>query len=86
MLGVGNALDAYATRLQELEVSRREAEVAAETAKADRAELLNQLVRDSDRERAKILAELTCPCREEGRRDYHGFKEEEENAGEDDEE
>lgn len=62
LLGEGEALDSYATRLQELEVARREAEVARESAEAERAALLNQLVKDCDNDRAKLLVELTCPC------------------------
>ena len=62
LLGEGQALDTYATRLQELEVSRREAEIARESAEAQRAELLNQLVQDCDNDRAKLLSRLTCPC------------------------
>ena len=62
LLGQGEALDDYAMRLQELEVSRREAEVAKETAAATQAALVNQLVTDQDQAGARILAELTCPC------------------------
>lgn len=62
LLGEGDALDAYATRLQELEVARRESEVARERAEADRAVLLNQLVQDNDSGRARLLSDLTCPC------------------------
>jgi hypothetical protein len=62
ILGVGDALDAYATRLQELEVARREAVVAGEAAKAETTRLLNQVVRDNDPDRARLLVELTCPC------------------------
>ncbi|GJM42170.1 MAG: hypothetical protein DHS20C20_24520 [Ardenticatenaceae bacterium] len=62
LLGQGEALDDYATRLQELEVSRREAEVAKETAVAAQSALINQLVTDKDQAGARILAELTCPC------------------------
>jgi hypothetical protein len=62
LLGEGVALDAYATRLQELEVARREAAVAYEAAKTERAQLLNEVVRNGDAERTKLLADLTCPC------------------------
>ncbi len=62
LLGEGDALDAYATRLQELEVARRETEVARDKTQAERAALLNQLVRDNDTDRAKLLVDLTCPC------------------------
>jgi len=62
ILGTGDALDGYATRLQELEVRRREAEVALATAKAETASLINQLVKDNNSDAAKILTELVCPC------------------------
>jgi hypothetical protein len=62
ILGIGDALDAYATRLQELEVARREAEMAGEAAKAATAQLLNEVVRDNDAKRARLLIDLTCPC------------------------
>jgi hypothetical protein len=62
LLGQGDALDGYATRLQELEVGRREADVAYERAKAARAELLNRVVDEGDAEKARLLADLTCPC------------------------
>jgi hypothetical protein len=62
LLGVGDALDSYAARLQELEVERRQAEVARENADSERAALLNEVVRDNDSDRANLLMELTCPC------------------------
>lgn len=62
LLGEGIALDDYATRLQELEVKNREAEVSRLKAEAERASLINRLVQENDIERAKILADLTCPC------------------------
>lgn len=62
LLGQGEALDGYATRLQELEVMRRKAEVAQKQAESMRAELLNKVVRDEDANRAKLLGDLTCPC------------------------
>jgi hypothetical protein len=61
LLGQGDALDDYAKRLQELEVSSREAEQARKEAEAARAALANQVVTDNDPERAKLLADLTCP-------------------------
>lgn len=60
LLGQGDALDEYAQRLQQLEVNRREAEQAQEAAKAEQAALVNQVVRDGDTERARLLAELIC--------------------------
>jgi hypothetical protein len=62
LLGVGEALDSYAIRLQELEVERRKAGVAGEKALSERKTLLNQVVKDNDEERAKLLSNLTCPC------------------------
>ena len=62
LLGQGDALDGYAKRLQEIEVARRQAEVDKACAEAERANLINQLVKDNDAEKAKILADLTCPC------------------------
>ena len=59
LLGAGDALDGYAQRRQELEVARREAEVAAAQAKAEREALQNDLVRDNDGTRAALLSELT---------------------------
>lgn len=58
LLGEGNALDKYSSRLQELEVSRRGSEVELEDAKADQVRLSNQIVRDADSERADLLAKL----------------------------
>jgi hypothetical protein len=62
LLGDGPALDTYATRLQELEVERREAEVSKANADAKRAALINELTENNDAARAKILADLICPC------------------------
>ncbi|SDZ65624.1 hypothetical protein SAMN05421736_1267 [Evansella caseinilytica] len=62
LLGEGNALDDYATRLQELEIQNREAEVSRLKAEADKANLINYLVQENDQDRAQILADLTCPC------------------------
>jgi hypothetical protein len=62
LLGQGEALDEYATELQEVEVDRRRAEGRRLAAEAERAELINQLAGDGDADKAKILAELTCPC------------------------
>jgi hypothetical protein len=62
LLGTGDALDNYATRLQELEVARRETEVALANAKKETALLINELANNSNADGAKILAELTCPC------------------------
>jgi hypothetical protein len=65
LLGQGDALDGYAQRLQELEVSNREAEHARNHAEAARAALVNQVVTDNDADRAKLLADLTCPSAEQ---------------------
>ena len=74
LLGQGEALDRYSKRLQELEVDRREAEVAREKAKVKRENLLNDLVRENDAERAKLFADLTCPC---GPKKHEGAEDEE---------
>lgn len=63
MLGEGAALDEYAKRLQELEVQRRKAEVEQLTAKAKQATLANQIISDNDKDRAKILVDLTSPLK-----------------------
>lgn len=62
LLGQGEALDEYATKLQDTEVDRRRAETERLAAEAQRAGLINQLAGDGDADKAKILAELTCPC------------------------
>lgn len=62
LLGVGDALDGYARRLQEIEVERREAEIILKKAESERAALLNDVIRDNDEQRAKLLSSLTCPC------------------------
>jgi hypothetical protein len=62
LLGQGEALDDYARRLQEIEVDRREADGSRSVAEAERAELVNQVVRDNDTERAKLLADLIYPA------------------------
>ena len=62
LLGEGPALDSYATRLQELEVERRESETAQKLAESQKADLLNQLVRDNDATRAKLLRDAACGC------------------------
>jgi hypothetical protein len=62
LLGVGDALDSYATRMQELEVERRQSEIAHQKAGSEREALLNDIVRDNDADRAKLLTEMTCPC------------------------
>jgi hypothetical protein len=62
LLGQGEALDEYATKLQDIEVDRRRGEAARLTAEAQRSELINKLAAEGDSEKAKVLAELTCPC------------------------
>ena len=62
ILGGANALDSYAIRLQELEVERREAEVAYDAQKAKRAKLANEFASDGDEAKAKILADLCEAC------------------------
>ena len=62
MLGQASSLDSYAERLQDLEVSRREAEVRKLTAEAARAALINSIAESKDEDMAKALALMTCPC------------------------
>ncbi len=62
ILGEGSALDQYASCLQDVEVERRQIENIYEKAKAERSEILNQIVKDNDSERSKLFAKLTCPC------------------------
>ena len=61
MLGQAS-LDAYAEQLQQLEVRRREAEVAKLEAESARAALINQIAQAKDLDMAKALAQLICPC------------------------
>ena len=63
ILGEGSALDKYASRLQEIEVERRQIENIYEKAKSERSELLNNIVEDNDSERARVFTDLTCPCK-----------------------
>lgn len=66
LLGQGAALDGYAERLQELEVDRRAAAVAAEQAAAARDQLINQAITDGDDARATIAGRFhCCPCDDE---------------------
>ncbi len=58
MLGRGDALDAYAQRLQELEVEHRTQEVRLQSAKAATEELVHRVVDDNDSERAQLLTAL----------------------------
>jgi hypothetical protein len=65
ILGEGVALDQYATRLQDAEVSRRNATVRREEAMADREALINKLAENGDEAKAKVLSDLICPCGEQ---------------------
>ena len=58
LLGVGTALDGYAERLQELELEEREAAVATRRAAAAREDLVNEALRQGDRETLELLARL----------------------------
>lgn len=58
MLGQADALDDYARRLQEIEVERRAAEAKHMMARAERAALVNSIVKEKDSEKAEILAAL----------------------------
>lgn len=62
MLGEGLALDGYATRLQELEVMKRESETAKLNSEAEQAQLINTLVKNNELEKAKIMELLTKTC------------------------
>lgn len=62
LLGKGEALDIYAKQLQEVEVKRRQAEADKIVADAARSQLINDLVDQNEAQKAKILADLTCPC------------------------
>lgn len=58
LLGESAALDSYATRLQELEVERRAAEVASKQAEAERLALGNQLVSQGNAQGTELLVRL----------------------------
>lgn len=58
LLGTSGALDQYADRLQELEVTRIEGEIAKESEVADRIALGNEIVRDGDEARIELLTKL----------------------------
>jgi hypothetical protein len=62
LLGGGEALDFYAKNLQEIDIRRRDAEAAKVAAEAAQTKLISKLVQDNDPARAKLLAELLCPC------------------------
>lgn len=68
LLGAGEALDGYARRLQELEVARREADLALARARVEREQLLNELVRENDGARAALLGDLARASARSGRR------------------
>lgn len=61
LLGNGPALDAYAERLQELEVERRGALVRRDELVAAQQELINEAISTGDAARAEIAAKL-CRC------------------------
>ncbi|QBR92277.1 hypothetical protein [Nocardioides euryhalodurans] len=67
LLGNGPALDGYAEQLQQLEVERREAEVAKEQAQAAQVALVNQVIDAGDETKGAIAAQLLgctfgCHC------------------------
>lgn len=62
MLGQASSLDEYAEQLQLLEVRKRTAEAKKLEAEAARAELINNVAWAGDVDKAKALAEMTCPC------------------------
>jgi hypothetical protein len=57
LLGQGQALDSYAQNLQEVEVARRRAEAEEQAASAARAQLINEIVRAGDADKARVLSE-----------------------------
>ena len=62
LLGNGAALDGYAEQLQQLEVERREAEVAREAALAQQVALVNDVIDDGDETKGAIAAQLVSRC------------------------
>jgi hypothetical protein len=62
MLGQASSLDAYAEELQQLEVRKRGAEVAKLEAEAARAALINAIAQAGEIDKARAIAEMTCPC------------------------
>lgn len=64
MLGQASSLDSYAEQLQQMEVRKRGAEVAKAEAEAARAAMINAIAQSGDLDKAKALAEMTCPCGE----------------------
>jgi hypothetical protein len=59
LLGTSGALDQYAERLQELEVERREAELAGTRAETALDELANSAIRDNDEARVELVRRLS---------------------------
>jgi hypothetical protein len=59
LLGTNGALDRYAERLQDLEVERRETDLANDRAVAERLSLGNEIVRDNDGERVELLKRMS---------------------------
>lgn len=59
LLGTSGALDQYAERLQELEVGRRETELAGLRAETTLDELANEAVRENDEDRAALVRRLS---------------------------
>lgn len=65
LLGVGEALDTYSSRLQALEIDQRAAAAGRDAALADRESLANESVRNNDGERAALLKDIaTAPGRD----------------------
>lgn len=58
ILGEGSALDHYSTQLQEIEIIRLDVKNKLALAKAEKVKLSNQVVRDNDPDRAKLLVSL----------------------------
>lgn len=62
LLGQGPALDEYASQLQGLEVDRRRAAVAAETAQSEQVILLNRIIAEGDEAKGAIAASILNKC------------------------
>ena len=67
LLGTSSALDAYAEQLQELEVGRREVELAGVRAETELDEIANAAIRDNDEARADLVSRLSSHAHPQGR-------------------
>jgi hypothetical protein len=62
LLGQGDALDSYATELQQLEVQRRRAEVDLEPGRTAQLNLVNDAIANGDEEAVARAEKLACRC------------------------